>query len=103
VAVLNRPINAQAAVDTESKLIVTAHITQQSNDKLELEPTLKNLAALPKQLGIVTELLADSGYFSETNVNACVGEEITSYIAVDSTKPQPFTVGALQGTATIAR
>ena len=75
--------NAQAAVDTESKLIVTAHITQQSNDKLELEPTLKNLAALPKQLGIVTELLADSGYFSETNVNACVGEEITPYIAVD--------------------
>src|SRR5665811_2328938 len=36
--------NAQAAVDTKSKLIVTAHITQQSNDKLELEPTLKNLA-----------------------------------------------------------
>jgi len=75
--------NAQAAVDTESKLIVTAHITQQSNDKRELEPTLKNLVALPKQLGTVTELLADSGYFSETNVNACVGEEITPYIAVD--------------------
>jgi transposase len=75
--------NAQAAVDTVSKLIVAAHITQQSNDKLELEPTLKNLAALPKQLGTVTELLADSGYFSETNVNACVGKEITPYIAVD--------------------
>jgi transposase len=75
--------NAQAAVDTESKLIVTAHITQQSNDKLELEPTLKNLAALPKQLGTVTELLADSGYFSETNVNACIDDEITPYIAVD--------------------
>jgi transposase len=75
--------NAQAAVDTKSKLIVTAHITQQTNDKLELEPTLKNLAALPNQLGTVTELLADSGYFSETNVNACVGEEITPYIAVD--------------------
>ncbi len=75
--------NAQAAVDTKSKLIVAAHITQQSNDKQELEPTLKNLTALPKQLGTVTELLADSGYFSETNVNACVGEEITPYIAVD--------------------
>ena len=75
--------NAQAAVDTKSKLIVAAHITQQSNDELELEPTLKNLTALPKQLGTFTELLADSGYFSETNVNACVGEEITPYIAVD--------------------
>ena len=75
--------NAQAAVDTKSKLIITAHITQQSNDKLELEPTLKNLNALPKQLGTVTKLLADSGYFSETNVNACIGEDITPYIAVD--------------------
>ncbi len=75
--------NAQAAVDTESKLIVAAHITQQSNDKQELVPTLKNMAALPKELGEVTGLLADSGYFSETNVNACVGEEITPYIAVD--------------------
>jgi transposase len=75
--------NAQAAVDTESKLIVTAHITQQSNDKQELVPTLKNLAALPEQLGTVTELLADSGYFSEPNVNACVDKEITPYIAVD--------------------
>jgi transposase len=75
--------NAQATVDTKSKLIVAAHITQQSNDKLELEPTLKKLVALPKQLGTVTELLADSGYFSETNVNACVGEEITPYFAVD--------------------
>ena len=75
--------NAQATVDTKSKLIVTAHITQQSNDKLELEPTLKKLADLPKRLGTVTELLADSGYFSETNVNACVGEKITPYIAVD--------------------
>jgi transposase len=75
--------NAQAAVDTESKLIVTAHITQQSNDKQELEPTLENLAALPKELGTATELLADSGYYSETNVNACEDKTITPYIAVD--------------------
>jgi transposase len=90
--------NAQAAVDTESKLIVAAHITQQSNDKQELAPTLKSLAALPKELGTTTELLADSGYYSETNVNACEGEGITPYIA----KPQPVSVGTLQGTATTA-
>ena len=75
--------NAQAGVDTASKLIVTAHVTQQSNDKLELVPTLKKLAALPKELGAVTELIADSGYFSETNVTACEGKEITPYIAID--------------------
>jgi transposase len=75
--------NAQAAVDTVSKLIVAAHITQQSNDKQELEPTLKNLAALPEELGTATEFLADSGYYSETNVNACEDAGITPYIAVD--------------------
>lgn len=75
--------NAQAAVDTKSKLIVAAHITQQSNDKQELEPTLKNLAALPKELGTTAELLADSGYYSEHNVNICEGGGITPYIAAD--------------------
>ncbi len=75
--------NAQAAVDTVSKLIVAAHITQQANDRQELEPTLKNLAALPEELGTATEFLADSGYFSETNVNACEAAKLTPYIAVD--------------------
>jgi transposase len=74
--------NAQAGVDTISKLIVATHITQQPNDKLELKPTLENLAALPNDLGAVTELIADSGYFSETNVMACEAQEITPYIAV---------------------
>ena len=75
--------NAQAGVDTVSKLIVSTHLTQQPNDKQELKPTLENLAALPKELGNVTELIADNGYFSETNVTACESKGITPYIAVD--------------------
>ena len=74
--------NVQAGVDTASKLIVSAHITQQPNDKLELVPTLENLAALPEELGKVNELLADSGYFSVANVTGCEEEGITPYIAV---------------------
>jgi transposase len=74
--------NAQAGVDIESKLIVSAHLTQQPNDKQELKPALENLVALPEDLGKATELLADSGYFSETNVTACEGKKITPYIAV---------------------
>ena len=73
--------NAQAGVDTASKLIVSAHVTQQPNDKQELVPTLKNLAALPEKIGTATELIADSGYFSETNVTACEDNKITPYIA----------------------
>jgi len=74
--------NAQAGVDTQSKLIVSTHLTQQTNDKQELKPTLENLTTLPEELGKATELLADSGYFSEANVTACEGKEITPYIAV---------------------
>ncbi len=75
--------NAQAGVDTISKLIVSAHVTQHANDKQELKPTLENLAALPEELGIITEMIADSGYFSETNVTACEDKGVTPYIAVD--------------------
>ncbi|ABL01001.1 IS1182 family transposase [Pelobacter propionicus] len=75
--------NAQAGVDTASKLIVSAHVTQNPNDKQELTPTLENLAALPEKLGKATDLVADSGYFSESNVTACEENEITPYIAVD--------------------
>jgi hypothetical protein len=75
--------NAQAGVDTASKLIVSAHVTQQANDKRELVATLKKLAVLPEELGTVTELIADSGYYSETNVIACEDNEITPYIAID--------------------
>ena len=75
--------NAQAGVDTASKLIVAAHITQQPTDKQQLVPTLNNLATLPERLGRATVLIADSGYFSETNVAVCEENGITPYIAVD--------------------
>ncbi len=73
--------NAQAGVDTASKLIVTAHITQQPNDKQELKPVLETLVSLPKELGKVSGVVSDNGYFSEANVTACVDMGITPYIA----------------------
>lgn len=75
--------NAQAGVDVTTKIIVAAHVTQEPNDKQQLEPTLAKMAALPKELGKVTGLISDSGYFSETNVKACESQGITPYIAVD--------------------
>jgi len=81
--------NTQAGVDTASKLIVSDHVTQNPNDKQELTPTLENLAALPEKLGKTTELVADSGYFSETNVTACEENGIPPYIAVDRQSHNP--------------
>jgi transposase len=73
--------NVQAAVETESLLIVTQHVTQNINDKCEVEPTLKALEPLAETLGQAEALLADNGYYSEANVNACVGKKLTPFIA----------------------
>jgi len=75
--------NAQAGVDVTTKIIVSAHVTQEPNDKQQMKPTLEKLAALPRELGEVTGLISDNGYFSEANVQACESQGITPYIAVD--------------------
>lgn len=73
--------NAQAAVDMDSLLIVEQHVTDQTNDKQQIEAALQNLATLPPELGTVEALVADAGYFSEGNVKRCEAEYITPYIA----------------------
>lgn len=75
--------NVQAGVDTAAKMIVSAHVTQEPNDKRQLMPVLEDLRGLPEELGAVTDLIADNGYFSEANVKACERQGITPYIAVD--------------------
>ena len=63
--------NAQAGVEVESGLIVTRHVTQNTNDKKEIEPTLEQLGDQERLLGEAENLLADAGYFSRGNVEAC--------------------------------
>ena len=72
--------NAQAGVDVETYLIVEQHVTQHTNDKQEIEPALKALGDLPAALGEVNKLLADTGYFSETNVDKCIAGGIEPFI-----------------------
>jgi len=72
--------NAQAGVDIDSYLIVEQHVTQHTNDKQEIEPILEALDALPEDLGEVDKLLADTGYFSEANVDKCLQDNLVPYI-----------------------
>ena len=74
--------NAQAAVDTQTMLVVTAHVTQAPNDKREIAPVLDKLRALPEALGQVSTLLADTGYFSAANVQACEARLIEPMVAM---------------------
>jgi transposase len=74
--------NAQAAVDAESLLIVSEHVTNHVNDKQEVQPCLTQLQQLPESLRTVTSLLCDAGYYSDANVENSVAHTITPYIAV---------------------
>jgi transposase len=60
--------NAQASVETESRLIVGARVSDQPNDKEQLAP---NVAAIPTSaVGAVGAVLADNGFYSERAVSA---------------------------------
>jgi len=43
--------NAQAAVDTETMLIITTHVTQEPNDKQQMSLRLKRWQPYPDNLG----------------------------------------------------
>jgi transposase len=74
--------NAQAAVAAGSLLVVAIDVIQAANDKQQVEPMLGKLAALPERLDEVETLLADSGYFSAGNVEACEKAGIEPLIAM---------------------
>ena len=73
--------NAQAVVAADSLLVVAVTVTQAPNDKNQIEPILDVIDALPDELGDVDRLLADTGYFSAANVDACEAAGIESMIA----------------------
>lgn len=74
--------NSQAAVDGETMLIVAATVSQQTNDKQQVEPMLAEIEKLPEALGKPKALLADTGYFSKDNVHACRDNRIEPLIAM---------------------
>ena len=74
--------NAQAAVDTDTMLVVVSQLTQARNDKQQVIPMLAPLQALPTTLGKVERLIADCGYGSEQNVLACEAAGIAPLIAL---------------------
>jgi transposase len=74
--------NAQAAVDTETMLVIVPHVTQAPNDKQQIVPILDKVQALPSELGAVQALLADTGYFSAANIQACEAQAIVPMVAI---------------------
>ena len=81
--------NAQAAVDTQSMLIVATSMAQVATDKQQVEPMLKVIAQLPEELGSVEHLLTDNGYFSAGNVESCEEANIEPLFAAGRDKHHP--------------
>ena len=76
--------NAQIAVDSAAQIIVAAAVTQQTNDKRQLAPMLKqtmqNVGAKPAAVS------ADAGYFSEEQVTDGQAQGIDLYVATGKQK-----------------
>jgi transposase len=85
--------NAQAAVEPELQLIVGQTVTQAANDKQQLMPVIE---AIEEQSGQrPTEVLADSGYCSEQNLEKLDSEEdperrIEGYVATERQKHEEY-------------
>ena len=74
--------NAQAAVDTESLLVLVPEVIQAPNDKEQIAPIVAQVQALPASLNQPKQLTADASYFSENNVKVCEAAGIEPLIAV---------------------
>lgn len=73
--------NCQVAVEENLQLIVGQAVTQQANDKEQLEPMVQ---AVQEQAGQKPEeVLADSGYCSQDNLKYLARRHIDGYVATE--------------------
>ena len=87
--------NSQAAVEQESQVIVAADVTNESNDKRQIETMVeqmeRNLGKIPE------ELSADAGYYSESNLRYLKRRNIDAYIPTDKMRHRKMDVGPSPG------
>lgn len=76
--------NAQIAVEGTLQLIVGQAVTQEGNDKRQLQPMVQTIAQQAGQTP--AQLLADSGYCSDENLGALVDTSIDLHIATQKQK-----------------
>jgi transposase len=76
--------NCQIAVEENFQLIVGQTVTQKANDKEQLKPMIETIE---EQAGHKPgEVLADSGYCSEDNLNYLARRHIDGYVATERQK-----------------
>lgn len=81
--------NAQAVVDGENQIIVAADVTNQANDKRQVQPMMAQAVENVTKTGPEGKIVAasmDSGYFSEENVQWLENHAIDGYVATERIK-----------------
>jgi transposase len=73
--------NGQIGVDADWQIIVGQHISQQANDKQEVEPALQALQDTTERGP--DPVSADNGYWSGANLHAFEESGVDAYIATD--------------------
>ena len=77
--------NCQAAVDESAQIIVATGVTQETNDKKQVQPLVENLKENLSG-NKPSKVSADSGYYSENNVKYLSKEHIDAYVATGRQK-----------------
>ena len=79
--------NAQASTDMDTMLIVGNHVSQNTNDKKELQPALDEINKLPSEAAKEVDRVAlDNGYKSEENANLLDKNHIKGYMPIGREK-----------------
>jgi len=71
--------NGQISVDEDNQIIVGQHLSQNANDKQEVEPALEEIKETTGDLP--DEMSLDNGYMSGNNLESFDGKEIDVYVA----------------------
>jgi len=87
--------NCQAAVDDQAQVIVAADVTQQANDRRQVEAMADQLQ--DNTGGSPQQLSADAGYFSEHNVGYLTEAGIEPYVATRQSKHSEKSAPAPRG------
>jgi transposase len=78
--------NAQAAVDSHKQIIVACDVTDETNDKRQFEPMLEKAQENVDKDKRIKAASADTGYYSESNIEYAEDKEIDAYIATEKVK-----------------
>lgn len=77
----NYQYNGQISVDEDNQIIIAQHLSQNANDKKEVEPAIKNIRETTNTLPL--KLSIDNGYMSGDNFVALEVADINAYAATD--------------------